>query len=68
MTYKARLGETPQSLNNSDLLERIEQLRGKASAAYARGEYEAMEGWVRMIERYKAVAKSRGLLREFSIV
>jgi len=62
MAHKARLGETPQSLNNSDLLERIEQLREKASAAYNRGEYEAMEGWVQMVERYKAVAQSRGLI------
>ncbi|OXM19332.1 hypothetical protein CBI33_22535 [Rhodococcus erythropolis] len=62
MSYQARLGETPEALNNSDLLERIDQLRKEATTAYDRRDHEATEGWVQMVERYKAVAQSRGLI------
>jgi len=62
MAYQARVGETPQSLNNSDLLERIEQVRTSATDAYRQGNIRAIEDWVQMIERYKAEAMRRGLI------
>lgn len=62
MAYRARIGETPQSLSNSDLTERIEQLRTSATDAYRQGDLGAMESWLQIIERYKAVATERGLI------
>lgn len=43
MAYRARIGETPQSLSNSDLTERIEQLRTSATDSYRQGDPGATE-------------------------
>ncbi|MCC4305750.1 MULTISPECIES: hypothetical protein [Rhodococcus] len=49
-------------MSNSDLTERIEQLRTSATDAYRQGDLGAMESWLQIIERYKAVATERGLI------
>lgn len=62
MAYEERLGMTPKSLNDSDLLEHITQLRARATDAYHRGEHEAMEVWTQAANHFSAEAKRRELI------
>ncbi|WP_209447556.1 hypothetical protein [Rhodococcus qingshengii] len=53
---------TPESLNDSDLLEHIAQLRARATDAYHQGEQEGMEVWTQAVNHFSAEAKRRELI------
>lgn len=62
MAYGPEFGDNPESLSDSELLERIHRMRMSATDAYKQVGHDALERWVQMAERYAIEARSRGIV------
>ena len=60
MAHEPEFSDTPETLSDTELLERIHRLRMSAADAYSQAGHDALENWVQMSERYAIEARHRG--------